>query len=104
VNNNYWTLEKVCGSDNVIRIKQQDSGEYLYASDAMMNPDRRFVYAWADTSTSPNSDPDYWNSTADWELTEEVGGFVVKNVEYQAWISRITFFGSTYIRSSLQEK
>ena len=83
-----WHIEKVCGSDARIRIKSATSGEYLYAADDDLarDPERRRVFTWTNMSTIPDSDPQYWEKTADWILTEENTGFTLKNVRYNEYL------------------
>ncbi len=84
-----WILEKVCGKKHQIRIKHSKTGEYLYAGadDLVADPKRRRVFTWTNTTTSPNSDPAYWDRTADWLIWEEEGnGFILKNVKFSEYL------------------
>ena len=83
-----WILEKVCGKRNQIRIKNQVTGEYLYAAadDHAADPERRRVFTWTNTSTYPNSHPAYWERTADWLIWQEDRGFILKNVRYSEYL------------------
>ena len=83
-----WHIEKVCGSDSRIRIKNAKSGEYLYAAadDLARDDERRRVFTWTNMSTIPDSDPGYWEKTADWIVSADTLGFTLKNVHYNEYL------------------
>jgi hypothetical protein len=79
-----WSLEKVLGTRDQIRIKNQATGEYLYAAadDLAQDSERRRVFTWTDTSTSPTSDTQDWEKKADWKVEEENDCVKLKNIRY----------------------
>ena len=83
-----WALEKVFGTGDQIRIKNQVTGEYLYAAadDLAHDSERRRVFTWNDISTSPTSDPQYWEKTADWKVEEENDCVKLKNIRYSEYL------------------
>ena len=83
-----WAIEKVLGTLNQIRIKNAASGEYLYAAadDLAHDSERRRVFTWANTSTTPTSNPDFWENKATWEVEESNGCFRLKNVRFPEFL------------------
>lgn len=78
----------MCGAANQLRFVSQATGEYLYAAadDLARDAERRRVFTWTDLSTIPESDPRYWDKTADWIVEEEEQGFTLKNVRYNEYL------------------
>ncbi len=89
-----WALEKVYGSDDYIRIKNHVTGEYLYAEtdDLDYKTERRRVFTWTDTSTTPTSNPSFWENKADWEVDgiwegdDEDSFFQLKNIRFYEYL------------------
>jgi hypothetical protein len=83
-----WALEKVYGTDDHIRIKNQATGEYLYAEtdDLAYDTERRRVFTWTDTSTTPTSNPSFWENKADWEVDDEDGFYQLKNIRFYEYL------------------
>jgi hypothetical protein len=52
----------IIGSCNVYRIKSKATREYLYAAsdDLAYDQDRRRVFTWTNTTTTPSTHPDFW--------------------------------------------
>jgi hypothetical protein len=64
---------------------------YAGADDLVADPKRRRVFTWTNTTTSPNSDPAYWDRTADWLIWEEEGnGFILKNVKFSEYLYAVS--------------
>ena len=90
---NEWIIEKVYDEifgETYYRIIEHSTGEYLYASadDYAKDSERRRVFVWTNTTTSPQSHSNFWGHTADWEIIEEETklGFLIKNVEYSEYM------------------
>ena len=88
-----WTLEKICGTQNQVRIKNQATGEYLYS--ASCDPCRDFglrkVFTWAEPSTIPDSHPEIWRTTADWVVGRDYsGGNTLKSVRHNEYLFATT--------------
>ena len=83
-----WTLEKSSCDDDHIRIKNQATGEYLYAAADDLATDRlrRRVFTWTNTSMNPHSHFVHWNKTADWKIEQEDRGFLLKNARYPEYL------------------
>jgi hypothetical protein len=83
-----WVLEKMHCGNNHIRIKNQGTGEYLYAAADDLASDRlrRRVFTWTNTSVTPLSHFVYWDKTADWEIELEERGFLLKNIRHSEYL------------------
>ena len=82
-----WTLEKISG--NVFRIKTKVGGEYLYTDEQGLvdiEGQIRGVFTWTNTTTTPDTEPEYWGMTADWELIKVEKGYLIKSVKYSVYL------------------
>ena len=79
-----WSLEKVLGTRDQIRIKNQATGEYLYAAadDLAQDSERRRVFTWTDTATSPQN----WENKADWKVEVVNDCVKLKNIRYSEYL------------------
>jgi hypothetical protein len=83
-----WRLVKVAGKKNGVRIQNLVTGEFLYAGadDLAKDPERRRVFTWTDTTTTPESNPSFWDGSADWEVAEEELGFTLRNSKFGEYL------------------
>ena len=53
----------ITGSSDVYRIKSKLTSEYLYAAgdDLAYDRQRRRVFTWTNTTTTPSTDPGFWD-------------------------------------------
>jgi hypothetical protein len=59
---------------------------YAGADDLARDTERRRVFTWTNRSTTPDSDPLYWEHTADWVVDEESLGFTLKNSKFGEYL------------------
>jgi hypothetical protein len=44
------------------------------------------IFTWTNTSTTPNSEPEYWDKTADWELIKVANGYLIRSLKYSVYV------------------
>lgn len=82
--NSTWILEQMGNDKNHFWMKFESAGEYLNCDEDFYSSgdSTRRVFTWTDTSTNPDSDPNFWAQIADWEITKSVRGYLIKSVKY----------------------